>query len=170
MLKKILIATIATAVMILVMRFQGSKLVSDVMPKGIISFEFAKTYPEAKRMMDGSNIQALKTNTYLDFLFIGAYTALLYLCCKWIINNFRSSGLKRLGWAFLELSLTVGALDILENITMLMTLSGNGSNLSTGISFWAAVLKFTFAAMVLVYLIISFIGIKVTNRNPNIVN
>lgn len=164
MVKKIFIALIATIVMVVVMRWQGNQLVSDIMPKGIVSFELAKNIKEADAMIAASNLRALKTNTYLDFLFIAAYTAFLYLSCKWVINNLQSSKLKILGWAFLELSLAVGALDILENITMLMTMSGNGSNLSVGISKWSAMLKFSFAAIVVLYLLISYFAIKVSGK------
>lgn len=159
-----MIAAIATIIMIVVMRLQGASLISAVSPSGIVNFEFAGTLSKAKEIMNALSIKNLKTNTYLDFLFIGAYTSLLYFICKWLMKNYHSITLKWIGFFFLELCIAVGSLDILENITMLITLSGNGSNLSTGISRWAAILKFGGIALIFIYIILSGAGIYLSRK------
>ncbi len=155
MRKKILIACVATVVMFLVMRWLSIEVTTKATPKGIISFELSKNFETAKTMMQAAGIKNMQFNTGIDFLFIIAYTSLFLVCCKALMDNYRSSGLKTLGLIFLELSVLVGVLDLVENITMLITLGGYGSNLSVTISRWSAILKFSIAGLVVVYIIIS---------------
>ncbi len=139
------------------MRWQGTDLQSEQTPLGIVSFELANNFETAKHMMDTVGIKPMQFNTGLDFVFIIAYTSFFLLCCKALMNNYRSSGLKTIGLIFLELSVLVGVLDLVENIAMLITLGGYGSNLSVTISHWAAITKFSLAAFVAVYITIASI-------------
>jgi len=157
MRKKIVIAALATVVMIVVMRWMSEGLESKYSPAGIISFELAKNYSEAKDIMGEVGAKRLQWNTAMDFLFIVAYTLFFSFCCKALMDNYRSSGLKTIGLIFLELSVLVGVLDLVENISMLITLGGYGSNTSVTISHWSAVAKFSLAALVLFYIIVASI-------------
>jgi hypothetical protein len=56
----------------------------------------------------------------------------------------------------------VGVLDICENVTMYITLSKHGSNISAAVTYWLAVTKFGLAAIVLLYLIIAGIVTRFT--------
>ena len=97
----------------------------------------------------------MQISTGVDFIFIIAYTLFFSFCCKAIMDNYKSSGLKTVGLIFLELSILVGVLDLVENVAMLITLGGYGSNLSVTITRWAAILKFSLAGIVLLYIIVA---------------
>lgn len=152
-----MIAALATVVMIVVMRFMGVGLVSKFSPLGIVSLELSKNFDQAKSMIDEVGVKPFQWNIGIDFLFIIAYMMLLFLCCKALMNNYRSSGLKTIGLIFLELSVLVAVLDLIENIAMLITLGGYGTNTSVTVSYWAAIAKFVVAALVVVYIIIASI-------------
>lgn len=155
--KKIVIAAIATVAMFFVMRWQGNSIKSTETPLGIVSFELASNFETAQKMMTTVGVKPMQFNTGIDFIFIIAYTSFFLLCCKALMDNYRSSGLKTIGLIFLELSVLVGVLDLVENIAMLITLGGYGSNLSVTISHWAAIIKFSVAAFVLLYIIVASI-------------
>lgn len=154
-MKKIVIAGVATVIMFIVLRFFSVGLVTDYSPYGIISFELAKNMRDANAMMKAVGVKPFQINIAVDFLFIIAYCIFLFLCCKAIMNKFLTSISKTIGLVFLELSVLVGVLDLVENIAMLITLGGYGSNVSVGISRWSAIIKFSLAAFVILYIIIT---------------
>lgn len=137
------------------MRFMAVGLESKYSPLGIISFELAKNFDGAKDIMIEVGVAKLQWNTGVDFLFIVTYTLFFFFCCRALMNNYRSSGLKTIGLIFLELSVLVGVLDLVENISMLITLGGYGSKLSVTITRISAIAKFSLAAFVLFYIIVA---------------
>jgi hypothetical protein len=155
MTKKIVIAALATVVMMVVMRFMGLGLVSNSSPLGVVNFELAKTFTNATEIINAVGKRPLQWNIGIDFLFIIAYSFFFFFCCWALMNNYRSSGLKTLGLIFLELSVLVGVLDLVENIAMLITLGGYGSDISVTVSRWAAIIKFSFVGLVVVYIIVA---------------
>ena len=74
MTKKIVIAALATVVMIVVMRWMGIGLISNVSPLGIVSFELAPNFSTAKEIVNTVGQKPLQWNVGIDFLFILAYT------------------------------------------------------------------------------------------------
>ncbi|MCU0321591.1 MAG: hypothetical protein MUE72_04200 [Chitinophagaceae bacterium] len=164
MTKKIVIAAFATVVMIVVMRWMGVELESKESPWGIVSFEFAKTFEEGKTIINTIGQRPLQWNISIDFLFLIAYTFLFFLCCKALMNQYRSSGLKTLGLIFLELSVLAGVLDLVENIAMLITLGGYGSDISVGVSYYTAIAKFSVIAVVIVYIIVASILVYLISK------
>lgn len=164
MTKKIVIAALATVVMIVVMRWMGIGLESKVSPLGIVSFELTNTFNEAKEIIQAVGQRPLQWNIAVDFLFLIAYSFFFFLCCKALMDNYRSSGLKTIGLIFLELSVLVGVLDLIENIAMLITLGGYGSDISVGVSHWAAIAKFSLVALVIVYIIVASVAMYIISK------
>lgn len=157
MTKKIVIAAFATVVMIVVMRWMGNGLESKVSPLGIVSFELTKKFDAAQDIIQVVGQRPLQWNIAVDFLFLVAYTFFFFFCCKAIMQQFRSSGLKTVGFIFLELSVLTGVLDLVENIAMLITLGGYGSDISVGVSYYTAIAKFVVIAIILVYILVASI-------------
>lgn len=164
MTKKIIIAGIATIIMIVVMRSLSANLITDYSPNGIVSFELAKTVRDAKAIMIAVGIKPLQINVAVDFAFIIAYCTFLYFCCRALLNNYNKPTYKTIGFIFLELSVLVGVLDLVENIAMLITLGGYTTNVSVNVSRWGAIAKFSIAALVIAYIIIASILIYFTSR------
>ncbi len=159
-----MIAALATVVMIVVMRWMGIGLESKVSPLGIVNFELTNNFSEAKEIIQAVGQRPLQLNIAIDFLFLIAYSFFFFLCCKALMNNYRSTGLKTIGLIFLELSVLVGVLDLVENIAMLITLGGYGTNISVGFSYWAAIAKFGLLALVIVYIIVASITMYIISK------
>lgn len=139
------------------MRWMGNGLESKVSPLGIVSFELTQKFDAAQEIIQVVGQRPLQWNIAVDFLFLIAYTFFFFFCCKAIMQQFRSSSLKTLGFIFLELSVLAGVLDLVENIAMLITLGGYGSDISVGVSYYTAIAKFTVVAIILVYILIASI-------------
>ena len=153
MTKKIVIAAFATVVMIVVMRWMGAELESKVSPFGIVSFEFAKNFEQAKTIIAEVGQKPLQWNISIDFLFLIAYTFFFFFCCKALMSQYYSPKIKTIGFIFLELSVLAGVLDLVENIAMLITLGGYGSDISVGVSYWTAIAKFATIAILIIYIL-----------------
>jgi len=165
MRKKILIAALSAVAMMAILQWQGRELISSYSPCGIVSFELAKHKTVADNIVSTVGKIPLRINVSIDFAFIIAYSLFFYLSCKALMNHFRSSGMKTLGFIFMELGVLAGVLDLCENIVMLITLTGDyGSQLSITITYWAAIAKFIIAALVLAYIIIAFVVTRFTKE------
>ncbi len=164
MSKKIIISAIATIVMIVVMQWQGKELQSKYSPAGIMSLELAEKFQDATDIVDQIGKTPLRVNITLDFVFIIAYGCLFFFCCWALMNNYRSKGMKTMGFIFLELSVLTAVLDIVENITMLITIAGHGSEVAVLITKWVAYVKFGLAALTLVYIVTAFVLVQLLKR------
>lgn len=164
MTKKLILSTFAMLIMLFVMRWLGTDLKSEISPAGIVSFELAKDYTKATQIMQAVPISALILNTIVDFLFIIAYTTFFFLCCKVLWSRYRSERLKNLGYFFLKLSVVGGMFDIIENTSMLLTLSRSGNEVTTTVSYWAALIKFSVLAIVIAYILIASIILVIKTK------
>jgi hypothetical protein len=149
--RQLLVSFVLLVLMVFVMRWQGSSLVTPQSPKGIIDLEFAKTADRYHQLQLFWNPQDVKQNIYLDFLFIIAYTWFLVTACK--VLGSRSS-LKRSN-VFAGLAMSAGAFDVLENFLMLLVLNGKFSTSVLQIVYYCAAIKFILAGIVVLYLILS---------------
>jgi hypothetical protein len=151
MKRNLLISFLLLVIMIVVMRWQGSSLITPQSPKGIIDLEFAKTPERFHQLQLFWNYQAVLQNIYLDFLFIIAYTWFLMTACK-AVNNNRSQ-------VFSGLALSAGAFDVLENFLMILVWNGRFEPSVLAIVYYVAAIKFLLAGTVVGYLILSLFGL-----------
>ncbi len=164
MRKKILIALAASIAIFFILRWQGNTLITEKSPLGILSFELLNKKSVADELIQEIGKTTLRINIAIDFVFIVAYGFFFFLSCKALMNHFRSSGMKKIGFVFMELGVLVGVLDLCENITMLITIADYGSQISIDITRWLAIVKFTIAALVVLYLITSFLVTRFTKE------
>ncbi len=164
MTKKLILSALLVLIMFFIMRWLGLGLKSEFSPAGIVSFELAKDYEKATQIMNAVSVAALTRNTIVDFFFIIAYTTFFFLCCKALMSHYRSLNLRKLGYFFMKLSIVGGVFDVIENTSMLITLDGNGNNITTSVSYWAAIIKFSVLAIVVVYILIATIAIAVAAK------
>lgn len=157
-----------TVTMIFIMIITGRPLTTEATPSGIINLELAYTHTKVQAVLSAWNndiIAAAKTNTYFDFLFLVFYAFFLYSCCiqlakilppeksisKWL-NNFAIA------------SLIAGLLDIFENIGMLMSLAGNGSERVSLFTATLSLIKWLLVIFVLLLIIAGFVVKLKTSR------
>lgn len=115
-------------IMIGAMVFQWRLDNKDVQ-KGVISLELAKTSAEAKIIIKDWNIPGAIENTYLDALFIIAYSLFLFAAVYRTANQLRGPAnyFKYLAW----LAPVAGLLDFIENYILLQFLKDPANFQST---------------------------------------
>lgn len=151
MKRNLLISFLLLVLMIIVMRWQGSSLITPQSPKGILDLEFAKTPERFQQLRLFWNQETVLQNIYLDFLFLAAYTWFLVTACK-AVNNSKST-------VFSALAISAGAFDVLENFLMMLVLNGRFSPTVLQIVYYCAAVKFVLAGIVVGYLILSLFGL-----------
>jgi hypothetical protein len=97
----------------------------------------------------------VKMNIWIDFLFIVTYVAFLALASEAVSTKWKNQSLKIIGLTLARVSVVAGVLDIGENLLMLQTIGGNFTIVSLQMTHYFATIKFTLAAIVLIYLIVS---------------
>jgi hypothetical protein len=156
MKKDIWIALLGTVIMIIVMRIQGSSLITDLSPRGIIDLEFADITERLTELVAVLNPSVLRVNIWLDFVFIFFYTWFLSLASRRIAlrwgprNEFRRTGFFLAKGAFVA-----GIFDVAENILMLKSIGGDYTAFSLQATFYCAWIKFMIILFVLLYIMIS---------------
>ena len=105
-------------------------------PHGILHLELAYNKASTDTIMKAwetggsgmiDNIAAAKNNTHWDFVFLFFYGGFLFLFCRQLAGSFNGF-LKKAGNIFAVAALLAALLDVGENIGMLQTLSGKGSD------------------------------------------
>jgi hypothetical protein len=155
MKQKLLIAGFACVLMFATLRWQGASLLTPVSSKGIVDLEMATKPSQIAILMGTWDLQVVKMNIWIDFLFIVAYVAFLALAAEWASSNWKNQGMRIIGLTLARVAVVAGVLDIGENLLMLQTIAGNFTVVSLQMTHYFATIKFTLAAIVLIYLLIS---------------
>jgi hypothetical protein len=161
-MKKLLLPFLffGTMIMIFVMGKTSATLKTIATPKGILDLEFAYNKTKAANIISAwspnaivDNISKAKINTYLDFIFLTFYASFLFFSCKKIAK----SNNNKIGLLIAKGALLAGLLDMLENIGMLTSLSGNVCNVVAVVTTFCASVKWALAFLAILYLLISII-------------
>ncbi|HEX3025100.1 MAG TPA: hypothetical protein VHP12_07805 [Chitinophagaceae bacterium] len=160
MKKKLSVAAVASVVMFIVLRIQGSELKTPISKKAIVDLEFADTVKRVQELFAVWNLQTVKINVWIDFLFIIAYVSFLSLAAKATAAKLKMGFFKQAGIFFSRLAFVAGLLDVCENIFMLQTAAGNYTSVSLTLTFYCATFKFIFAALIILYLLIALTMLK----------
>lgn len=162
MKKQVIFSLLATCCMISIMAWQGSSLKTEITPKGILDLEFAGNESRLKEILSVWQINKVYLNTYLDFLFIIAYTWFLFSTCKLIANKRRNKTGVFIGIIVTMLSLFPGLFDVAENICMLIAISQDPRFIFY--DYYLAFIKFVLAGLILLYI---FVSLPVIFRKKN---
>jgi hypothetical protein len=165
MRQKLLIAAFACVLMFAALRWQGASLVTTVSPKGIVNLEMATQPRQVTVLMDTWDLSVAKMNIWIDFLFIVSYVAFLAFASEAVSSKWKNQGMKIIGLTLARVAIVAGVLDIGENLLMLQTIAGNFTVISLQMTHYFATIKFTLAAIVLIYLLIS-IPVSIRNTKP----
>jgi hypothetical protein len=148
---------VGTICMIFVMGKTGATLKTIATPKAILDLEFAYNKTKVTNIINAwspnavvDNISKAKINTYLDFIFLAFYASFLFFGCKKIAELNKSNT----GLLIAKGALLAGLLDILENISMLISLSNNASNTIAILTTLFAIIKFILVIAAVLYMLI----------------
>lgn len=166
-MKKFLIPffLIGSLVMIYVMAKTGQPLKTPVTPQGILNLEFAYNNDKVNTIVNNwtsintvDTIAAAKLNTWLDFIFLFFYSGFLFIASKRISGLF-GGGFGKAGKFIGKAALFAGFLDILENIGMLLSLSGRGSDTIAFCTTFVSIIKWGLALLAVLYVLTGAIGL-----------
>lgn len=156
MKKNLSVAAILSVIMIIVLRWQGSDLVTATSTGGILNLEFAGTPERLAELMSRWDLSVVKINIWLDFLFIVAYVLFLSVAAELCADKWPEQTVPRqAGYFFAKLAYLAGILDIAENLLMMQSIEGNYSITTLQLTFYFAMIKFMLAAIIIVYLLAS---------------
>jgi len=133
-------------------------LKNDSCPNGIVSFELAKNLNTSKAIINSWNTTA-KTDAGLslgiDFLFLLLYSGFIGLTI-YILNEKlwkQKKFIYQTGQLFVFLIFIAALFDTIENIALIQLLNGHLEQIWTSVAFYAAIIKFTFVGISILYLI-----------------
>jgi hypothetical protein len=134
----------------------GRPLTTSEAPNGIVSFEFAGSAANAQRILDSWGqiaVWAAVRQTWIDFLYIPAYALTLALACGLSVFRWNKRGR---GWAWLGVALAwgafaAGALDIVENVAMLIQLNSGANDSLASLARNCAIPKFVLILFSMIY-------------------
>jgi len=164
----LLLLVAGTFIMMTVMAKTGATLKTPATPKGILDLEFAYNQTKVATVVTAwsdnssvNNIRVAKENTWLDFIFIFFYSLLLSQACSMIAISGQGF-LFTMGRLLAKAALIAGLLDVLENIGMLITLSGNGSAICAALTAFSSILKWGIVILIVLYILITGLVISYT--------
>ncbi len=151
----------------------GATLKTVDTTKGILDLEFAYNTSKVSQIINAwsakaavDNISKAKINTYLDFIFLTFYALFLFFICKKVATLNTS----KVGLLIAKGAILAGVLDIIENIGMLISLSGYPSNIVAIITTICASIKWVLAIVALIYLIIGIVQFIYAKKIGSLIN
>ena len=155
MKKSLPVAAIASLLMMIILHWQGAGLTTTTSPKGIVDLEFADTTQKLHELLVNWDISTVKINIWLDFLFIVCYVLFLSIASELCAMKWPAGIMRQMGLTLARVAYAAGILDIAENLFMLQSIAGNFTLTSLHITYYCAAVKFTLAAVILLYLVVS---------------
>lgn len=152
-MKKFLLAFVATVIVFLLLRWQSAPLITSTTPTGILALEFCDNIPELDTTLNVWNINTAVWAVIIDFLFIAAFGASFYFGSKLVLSKVRN----RFTRFMVSFSFVAPLLDIIEDVLMLVTLSGTHHIFILQVTKYVAIIKFAAAAIVVLYLLVSLL-------------
>ncbi len=152
-MKSFLLAFGTTVIVFLLLRWQSAPLITSTTPTGILALEFCDSIPELNTILNVWNINTVVWAVIIDFLFIAGFGACFYYGSKLVFSKF-SNWVTRFMISF---SFVAPLLDVIEDILMLVTLSGTHSTFILLLTKYVAIIKFAAAAIVVLYLLVSLL-------------
>lgn len=132
----------------------------------IVAFELAGTPEGASKIIADWKSKDLvphaRKSIYLDFVFLILYSASIGIGCVVLSAFTQNSFLIKLGLVLSKIVPLAGIFDVVENLAMLKTLSGEVNALSVVIAYWFALIKFliVLVALLFVFGCLIFGGVK----------
>ena len=147
-----------TVLTIVGMQMTGSALVNEIAPGGIITFELIGTLAGSQSVVDSWQGPAMiwaGINMGLDFLFLFLYGVTISLGCLILADRMPKNPqiLKTLGrWLALGVLIAAG-LDVVENISLILLLTGSENEVLPVLARWCAIPKFGLVLLSLLYIV-----------------
>jgi len=147
-----------TILTILGMQITGESLKTEAAHAGIVSFELVGTLSGSQSIVEswqGPAMTWVGINMGLDFLFLFLYASTIALACLILSDKMATNlgVLKILGkWLAVGILIAAG-LDIIENISLILLLTGSENEFLPQLARWCAIPKFALVLLSLLYIV-----------------
>jgi hypothetical protein len=151
MKRNLLISFVTLVVLVVLMLWQGTGLITPQSPRGIIDFEFARTPERFRQLQLFWNHEDVLHNIYV-YLLLG-------IACGWFLVSACKSLANSRSTLFSALSISAAAFNLLENFLMILIWNQRFDSSLLQVVFYAAAVKFLLIFLVVGYLIVSLLGL-----------
>lgn len=146
------------------MQWQGAALKNSFTPMGIIHLEFAPSAELFQKILSQWDLQTLRWNLALDFLYIPVYTYFFRLTLALLAHRHRSKLVQQIGLLLRNMALLAFLCDILENIGMIISLGGLTSTWIYSLTNKLAGVKFAIIGINMIYILVSLPTLFLRNK------
>ncbi len=146
------------------MQWQGAALKNSFTPMGIIHLEFAPSAEVFQKILSQWDLQTLRWNLALDFLYIPVYTYFFRLTLALLAHRHRSKLVQQIGLLLRNAALLAFLCDILENIGMIISLGGLTSTWIYSLTNKLAGVKFAIIGINMIYILVSLPTLFLRNK------
>ena len=148
---------IITTILFITLNRIDIHLQTSAAPKGIVSFELARTLAQTEAILDSWNTDArlyAALSLGIDYLFLVLYSSFLFLLISKVSHTTENPAwIERFGNYIAQLQILAGVFDALENYFLLRLLFGMYSEIFSKLAFLFASLKFGFIALGILYMV-----------------
>ncbi|RXK48737.1 hypothetical protein [Aquirufa rosea] len=137
------------------MQWQGAALKNPWTPMGIVHLEFAPSREIFQSIIKKWDLNTLKWNIILDFLYIPIYTYFFQYTLRLLAKMHRSRLVQNLGLLLIQVMIFAFICDVFENIGMLTSLYLHSATWIYTLTSWMAGIKFLILSTCLIYIIVS---------------
>ncbi|CAM3461102.1 hypothetical protein AQEC111735_10535 [Aquirufa ecclesiirivi] len=137
------------------MQWQGAALKNSFTPMGIVHLEFAQTEELFQKIVASWDVQTLRWNIAIDFLYIPIYTYFFQLTLSIFAHRHRSKLVQQMGILLKNAILLAFFCDLAENTGMIISLMGFHASIIYILTFGLAGLKFAILGFSLIYILVS---------------
>lgn len=166
---KWLLSCVAMIAMTSIMQWQGASLKNSFSPMGVVSLEFAHQAEHAKMILSHWDKSNVNTNMLLDFFFIPTYALFFLLSLQFMLRKHQGK-LKRRGELLSKGIYVAACCDVLENILMIISISGIVSESVTIATTIMAAIKFIILIQIIFYLLMSLVVLLIRRLQEKSVN
>ncbi len=170
---KLFVVFSSLAVLLLIsLQLLGRPLVTQQAPLGIVSFELAGDFSTSVSILSSWDNTAkiyAGLNLGLDYLFIALYPIAIGLGCV-LISEKLSRRLKLFSLVGVILAwtqLAAGAMDVVENYSLIELLMGSQEKIWSPVAFYCATVKFSFVILGLLYVSVGLLSTLFERQNAS---
>jgi len=151
------------------MQITGAPLVNQTAPAGIVSFELVGDLVGSQAIMNswtGETLTWAGINMGLDFLFLTLYGITIALGCLLQANQASNPMVRKLGVWLAVGVLFASVLDIIENVSLVLLLTGSENAVLPQLARAVAIPKFALVFLALAYVFLTAVMLKLQGLRP----
>ena len=132
----------------------------------IVALEMAKTPERVHQLLEGVDLELYRKTTYADFLFLIAYSSLLFYGSRWLGHLSEQYLLRKAGNIFSILVIFAGLADFFENLGLLHTLNYGAEPWQVELTNHLAVTKFSILVINLLFCLTCLLFLAIEKLQP----